>query len=159
MNIRLLSRPALALAAVVAAVLASAPSAQAAPVVPTGHFAGGTRVGIGFGVGFPIGGHRSHAVPTGYWTYRQVPVTTPVVIEVQVPYEVAVQVPDRVVGRDVNGNPIWSYRTELRTQYRMETRTEYRTTYVTERVWVDTGPVVHHYPRGYGHVGVGFRIR
>ncbi len=138
--------------------LASAERAEAAPVAPQGTlFPGGVRVG--FGVGFPIGGGRSHAVPTGYWSVQHVPVTVPVTVQVNVPYQVAVHVPDHVIGRDVHGQPIWSYRTELRTEYRLETRTEYRTEYVAQRVWVDTGYAVHRHPSGWGSVGVGFRIR
>ena len=142
--------------------LAAPESAHAAPQVPSpfahgGHGHGGVRVG--FGVGFPIGGGYRHTVPTGYWSVQTVPVTVPVTVQVNVPYQTAVQVPDHQIGTDVNGNPIWSYRTELRTEYRVETRTEYHTEYVTQRVWVDTGYAVHHHPSGWGQVGVGFRIR
>jgi hypothetical protein len=154
MILRLLAIPALAIASLAAI---PATNAEASPAVPTGKHAGGVRIGVG--VGFPIGGHRTHVHQAGYWSYQQVPVTQPVTVQVQVPYQVAVQVPDRVIGNDVNGNPIWSYRTELQTQYRLETRTEYRTTYVMQQVWVPTGHVVHHSPRAYGTVGVGFRIR
>jgi hypothetical protein len=126
--------------------LASARPAQASPIGTVGtrvahNPLGKVRVGGGIGVTFPIGGHR-HA---GYWTTQTVPVT----VQVQVPYQVAVQVPDRVIGTDVNGNPIWAYRTELRTHYRIE----YQTQYVTQQVWV---PVVHHRPRTHGWIGVRF---
>lgn len=149
----------LALPAALVAALALAPAAEASPLVPTGMHAGGVRVGVGVGVGFPIGGSSTYTVPTGYWTTQQVPVTTPVHVQVQVPYQVTVQVPDRVVGHDAFGRPIWSYRHEVQTHYRTETRVEYQTTYVAQRVWVPTGHVVHHRPRAYGTVGVGFRIR
>jgi hypothetical protein len=119
--------------------------AQASPIGSVGSRIahaplGGVRIGGGVGVGFPIGGHR-HG---GYWTTQ----TVPVAVQVQVPYQVAVQVPDHVIGTDVNGNPIWAYRTELRTQYRLEVQTQY----VAQRVWV---PVVHR-PRPYGWIGVRF---
>ncbi len=150
---------------------ASADRAEASPLGATtaltsGHALGGVRVGIG--VGIPIGGGHRHSVPTGYWTTQTVPTTVavqvPYQVTVQVPVNVAVQVPDRVIGTDVNGNPIWSYRTEYRTEMRTEVRTQYRTEYqtqwVTQQVWVPTGYAT--YPsRPWGHVGVGvgFRIR
>ncbi|MFM8979953.1 MAG: hypothetical protein ACKOSS_05775 [Planctomycetia bacterium] len=149
----------LALPAALVAALALAPAAEASPLVPTGMHAGGVRVGVGVGVGFPIGGSSTYTVPTGYWAYQQVPVTTPVNVTVQVPYQVTVQVPDRMVGYDAFGRPIWAYRTEVQTHYRTETRVEYQTTYVTQRVWVPTGYEVRRQPSGWGTVGVGFRFR
>lgn len=155
MIFRLLALP---VALVAGLSLVSAERAEAAPSAPLSTlFPGGVRIGIG--VGFPIGGGRRHAVPTGYWSMQTVPMTVPVTVHVNVPYQVAVQVPDHVIGTDVHGQPIWSYRTELRTEYRLETRTEYRTEYVTQQVWVNTGYAVHRHHRGWGQIGVGFRIR
>src|SRR5262245_49257165 len=134
MNLRTLILPAALLGGLA---LATATPAQAAPAGHVGsriahNPLGKVRVGGGVGITFPIGGgHHHHG---GYWTTQTVPVT----VQVQVPYQVAVQVPDRVIGTDMHGRPIWSYRTELQTQYRIE----YQTQYVTQQVWV---PVVHHH--------------
>lgn len=143
MNIRYI----LPVALVAALGFACAGKAQASPITGakvTSASLGGVRVGVG--VGFPIGGH-SHV--HGYWTTQ----TVPMQVTVQVPYQTTVQVPDHVIGTDVNGNPIWSYRTEVRTQF----RTEVQTQWVTQQVWV---PVHTHYrSRPHGWLGLGFRIR
>lgn len=142
MNLRTLILPVALIGGL--AVLAAKP-ANASPIGTVGtriaHAPlGGVRIGGGVGVGFPIGGSR-HG---GYWATQTVPMT----VQVQVPYQVAVQVPDRVIGTDVHGNPIWAYRTEYRTHYRIE----YQTQYVTQQVWV---PAVRR-SRVHGWVGVRF---
>ena len=119
--------------------LATAEAAQASTV--TSARLGGIHIGVG--VGFPIGRSRG---PSGYWTTQNVPMT----VQVQVPYTVTVQVPDHVIGTDMYGHPVWSYRMEYRTEYRLE----YRTQWVAQQVWVQT-----YSPRPTGWLGLGFRFR
>lgn len=142
MNIRNLFLP---VALVAGLGLACAGNAHASPITMAGSHSsaslGGVR--IGGGVGFPIGNRYG---PSGYWTTQTVPMT----VQVQVPYTTTVQVPSHIIGTDVNGNPIWTYRTEQRTEYRIE----YRTQWVTQQVWVPT-----YSPRPRGWVGLGFRFR
>ena len=141
MNIRRLVLP----AALVAGLgFACASEAQASPVVPSARVTsanlGGVHVRGGVGVGFPIG-HPHSTYHPGYWTTQTV--------QVMVPIQVQVQVPDHIDGYDVYGRPIWHYRTEIRTQYQPQ--------WVTQQVWVP-GHTHSHY-HGSGFVGVGARFR
>jgi hypothetical protein len=142
MNIRRLVLP----AALVAGLgFACASEAQASPVpsarVTSANF-GGVRVGGGVGVGFPIGGHYYSAYQPGYWTTQTV--------QVLVPVQVPMQVQDRIIGTDINGNPIWSYRTVMQTQMQPQ--------WVTQQVWVP-GHYHGRYLQPRGHVGLGIRFR
>ena len=136
--------------------LAAASTAQASPTTTAGSRIawaplGGVRVGVGVGIGIPLGGgHRHSYGPSGYWTTQMVPMTVPVTV----PYQLTVQVPDHVIGTDVNGQPIWTYRTEVQTQY----RTEYQTQYVPQQVWVQSAPVYYR-SRPTVHLGLGFLFR
>jgi hypothetical protein len=128
--------------------LACAGTAQASPIASGARATSASLGGIhiGGGVGFPIGGPRYG--PSGYWTTQ----TVPVQVQVQVPHTVAVQVRDHVIGTDMYGQPIWSFRTEYQTHY----HTEYQTQWVTQQVWV---PTYTNYHRPQGWLGVGFRFR
>lgn len=119
---------------------ACASEAQAAPVPSarvTSANLGGIHVGGGVGIGFPIGGYSNYH--PGYWTTQTV--------QVMVPVQVPVQVPDQVIGTDVNGNPIWSYRTQYQTQYQPQ--------WVTQQIWVPA----HNHGYAPAHGFVGFRFR